>query len=138
MSRARFQSSGGKAMKLNRTIRLALTVVSTGAGLALPTAARAQTPETTSTSGTVGVIVLAGLMVAAVAIAVGLYDRHRRREQKALELQARLSDALLQDPSLPGVAITPTVQMPFSSQGTVVIDVAGYVPTTEVSDAGIH
>jgi hypothetical protein len=94
-------------MKLYRTIRLALTVVSTGACVAMPTAARAQTPETTTSSGTIGVIVLAALLVVAVGIAVGLYDRQRRREQKALELQARLSDALLLDPSLPGLTIRP-------------------------------
>jgi hypothetical protein len=125
-------------MKLYRTIRLALTVVSTGACVAMPTAARAQTPETTTSSGTIGVIVLAALLVVASGIAVGLYDRQRRREQKALELQARLSDALLLDPSLPGLTITPTVQMPFSSRGTLVVDVAGYVPTLEVRDAAIQ
>jgi len=125
-------------MKLSRMIRLALIIASTGAGVAMPTAARAQTSGATTSGETFGVIVVAALLVVAVGIAVALYDRQRRREQKALELQAKLSDALLLDPSLPGLTITPTVLMPFSARGTVVIDLAGYVRTTEMRDAAIQ
>jgi hypothetical protein len=98
------------------------------------TAALAQaTAPTGGSSGTIGGAI--ALVMVALAIGVGLYDLQRRREQKALELQARLSDALFQNPVLPGLAITPTVHAPFWPSGPVVVDLAGSAPSPGLRDA---
>jgi hypothetical protein len=98
-------------------------------------------PPTSAPAGTGGVMVLVGLIVVlllGLGTAVRLYDLQRRREQRAMELQARLSDAFLLEPSLSQVAITPTVHAPLWPRAPLTIDVAGSVPTPEMRDAAIQ
>jgi len=58
-------------------------------------------------------LLLAGLLVI-VAIGVKLYDLKRKRDAEAVHLQAQVSDALLRDQSLFGLAVTPTATPSFS------------------------
>jgi len=60
-----------------------------------------------------------------VGIGVKLHDLRRRREAEGVPLQAQVSDALLRDPSLFGLAVTPTARVPWWS-GTPVTLVSCY------------
>jgi len=127
-------------MKHSQSIASGMAVSATA--LSLVTApAFAQTPgpaASGSSSAIVGLIILVAAVVIAVGIAVRLYDLGRRREQKALELQSRLSDAFFMSPSLSAAAITPTVYAPLWSRGPITIDVAGSVPSPELRDAALE
>ncbi|HEU4366768.1 MAG TPA: hypothetical protein VFV05_00910 [Methylomirabilota bacterium] len=71
---------------------------------------------------------LLGLLVL-VGVGVKLYDLKRTREAEGVQLQAQISDALLRDPGLFGLAVTPTAYVPWWSGGPVRLDVVGRVPT---------
>jgi hypothetical protein len=68
-------------------------------------------------------------------IAVKLYDMKRKREDEAVALQARLSDALLTEPSVAHLPVTPTVRMPFGRHAQAVITITGTAPTPAHRDA---
>lgn len=78
--------------------------------------------------------VLMGLVVL-LAIAVKLYDTKRKREDEAVILQARISDALLMDPLLAHLPVTPTVRVPFRRRLPAVVTVIGRIPTPELREA---
>ena len=69
------------------------------------------------------------VLLVAVGIAVKVYDMKRKRDDEGLALQSRLSDAMLSDPALAGVPVTPTVYVPLSRRGQVVITLTGAVPS---------
>ena len=74
-------------------------------------------------------------LLAMTGIAVKLYDMKRKREDEAVALQARLSDALLIEPLLAHLPITPTVRIPFGQHGQAVITITGTVPMPWFRDA---
>jgi hypothetical protein len=76
---------------------------------------------------------LVGLLVV-VGIGVKLYDLKRKREAEAVHLQAQVSDALLRDPSLFGLAVTPTAHVPWWSGTPARLEVVGRVPEPEYRD----
>jgi hypothetical protein len=76
------------------------------------------------------ILLLLGLLVL-VGIGVKLYDLKRKREAEGVHLQAQISDALLRDPSVFGLAVTPTAHVPWWSGTPVTVDVVGRVPTPE-------
>jgi hypothetical protein len=76
------------------------------------------------------IVLLVGLLVI-VAVGVKLYDLKRRREAEAVHLQAQVSDALLRDPSVYGLAVTPTAHVPWWSGTPARLEVVGRVPTPE-------
>jgi hypothetical protein len=130
------------AMKRYQSIGLGLAVAAMVLFVAVTMAALAQTPApppTNAPSDTTDVTVLIGLIAVLLVLGTGvrLYDLQRRREQRAMELQARLSDAFLLA-SVSGVAITPTVHAPFWSRDPLVIDIAGFVATPAMRDAVIQ
>ena len=127
-------------MKRYQSIGLGLAVAAIVLFAVGASAALAQSSALTASSGTTDVIVLIGLLVVvlvALGTGVRLYDLQRRREQRAMEVQARLSDAFLLG-SLSGMAITPTVHAPFWSRGPFTIDLAGSVPTPQMRSAAIE
>jgi hypothetical protein len=79
------------------------------------------------------VFLLVGLLVI-VGVGVKLYDLKRKREAEGVHLQAQVSDALLRDPSLFGLAVTPTAHVPWWSGTPVRLEVVGRVPTTDARD----
>ena len=79
------------------------------------------------------VFLLLGLLVI-VGVGVKLYDLKRRREGEGVHLQAQVSDALLRDPSLFGLAVTPTAHVPWWSGTPVRLEVIGRVPTADGRD----
>jgi hypothetical protein len=78
------------------------------------------------------------LMLLIVGVAVKLYDQSRKREDEAVALQARLSDALMLEPSLTGVSLTPTVRMPRWRRGPMMIELAGLVPRPALRQAAVN
>jgi hypothetical protein len=98
-------------------------------------------PQTAAASGGMGstitvLLLLAGLLVI-VAIGVKLYDLKRKRDAEAIHLQAQVSDALLRDPNLFGLAVTPTAHVPWWSGTPARLDVAGHVPTPEARERAL-
>jgi len=99
---------------------------------------RATSPATPSENsagdGLFALVFLIGLL-AITGIAVKLYDMKRKREDEGVALQARLSDALLTEPSLAPLPITPTVHVPFRPRAQAVIALTGTVPTPAQREA---
>jgi hypothetical protein len=79
------------------------------------------------------IILLVGLLVL-VGVGVKLYDLKRKREAEGVHLQAQVSDALLRDPGLFGLAVTPTAHVPWWSGTPAHLEVVGRVPTAETRD----
>lgn len=90
--------------------------------------------ENSAADGLVALVFVVGLL-AITGIAVKLYDLKRKREDEGVALQARLSDALLTEPSLAHLPITPTVHVPFRPRAQAVIALTGTVPTPALREA---
>ena len=83
------------------------------------------------------ILLLLGLLVI-VGIGVKLYDLKRKREAEGVQLQAQISDALLRDPGLFGLAVTPTAHVPWWSGTPVHLEVVGRVPTPEARERALR
>jgi hypothetical protein len=79
------------------------------------------------------VAIIIGLLVV-IGVAVKLFDLRRRREAEAVQLQAQVSDALLREPTLAGIPLTPTAHVPFWSGTPATVAVAGQVPNPEMRE----
>jgi len=101
-----------------------------------PTPAPMPSPEMTSGSGAFMVAALVVVLLIAVGVMVKLYDLRRKREDEAVALQARLSDALLAEPSLGSLPLVPTVRIPMRGS-PVTIEIVGTVPRPELRQAAI-
>lgn len=82
------------------------------------------------------IVVMLGLGVL-LGLAVKLYDLKRKRDEEAVAAQARVSDALLMDPTLGGLPLTPTAHVPLWKGSPLVVDITGAVPRTELRDAAL-
>src|SRR3989454_3573022 len=69
-----------------------------------------------------------------IGVVVKLFDLKQKRESEAVQLQAQLSDALLREPSLAGLPLTPTVHVPMWRGTPATIELMGRVPTPELKD----
>jgi hypothetical protein len=79
------------------------------------------------------VVILLLLVVAGVKI----YDLKRRRDEDAVAIQARISDALMVEPSLARFPLTPTVRIPLWRGRPMMVEVAGSVPLPELRQAAV-
>jgi hypothetical protein len=79
-------------------------------------------------------ILVLGLLVV-VGVLVKVFDLRRKREAEAVHLQAQISDALLRDPNLFGLPITPTAHAPLWSGTPVTVEILGQVPTAAMREA---
>ena len=106
-----------------------------------PTPLAAVTPGSTPDFGAVdaGLVPIAAvvLLVLIVWSAVKLYDRSRKRDEEAVALQAKISDALMVEPSLSGLPLTPTVRMSLWRHDPVMIELSGSVPRPALRQAAI-
>jgi hypothetical protein len=82
-------------------------------------------------------LLLFGLLVL-VGIGVKLYDLKRKREAEAVHLQAQVSDALLRDPTMFGLAVTPTAHVPWWSGTPARLEVTGRVPTPDARERALR
>lgn len=116
------------------------------ATVALGTAAWAQpTPRTTepvaSPSGAAGVwtiVLILGAAILAIVVLAKLIDRWRAREAEAVAIDSRLADALLRDPQVGNLALTPTIHIPLWRRSPVFIGVLGEAPTPELRDSALR
>lgn len=91
-------------------------------------------PSASSGSMAVAGFIVVLLLLLAVGIAVKLYDRKRKRDAAAVHLQAQVSDALMREPDMVGLVLTPTAHVPFR-HGPAVVEISGEVPSPSVRDA---
>jgi len=83
------------------------------------------------------VVVVLGLLVI-IGLVVKLFDFKRKRESEGVQLQAQVSDALLREPSLAGLPLTPTAHIPMWTGTPATIEVTGQVPTLELKDIALR
>ena len=77
-------------------------------------------------------LVVAGVMVLlAIAVIGRLLDLRRRREDEALGLQSRVSDALMLEPGLSGLAVTANMHVPIWPRKAPTLELVGRVPTPD-------
>ena len=93
-------------------------------------------PEVTNGSGAFVVAALVVVLLIAVGVMVKLYDLRRKREDEAVALQARTSDALLAEPFLSSFPLVPTVRIPLRGS-PVTIEIVGRVPRPELRHAAV-
>lgn len=79
--------------------------------------------------------VLVIALLAIVGVLVRIFDLHSKRESEAVHLQAQISDALLREPNLFGLPVTPTAHAPLWSGTPVTVKIAGEVPDPSVREA---
>ena len=106
--------------------------------LVAPAGAQPATPPPASGDGpslVLAAIVLVVLIGATLAVIVKVLDLRRRRESEAVQLQAQISDALLQDFRLVGLPVTPTARVPLWRGSPAQVEVSGEVPTAEARQA---
>ena len=82
----------------------------------------------------IGFMVVLGVLL---ALAVKMYDLKRKRDEEAVAAQARLSDALLMDPMLGNLPLTPTAHLPLWKGSPLIVDIRGAVPRSELRDAAL-
>lgn len=79
------------------------------------------------------VAMVAGGFVVLLAIGIigRLLDLRRRREDEALGLQSSVSDALMLEPGLAGLAVTASMHVPLWPRKPPTLEIAGRVPTPD-------
>ena len=94
-----------------------------------------QTATDSAAAGSAAVLVLLviGLLVI-IGVLVKLFDLRRKREAEGVHLQARVSDALMREPDLINLAVTPTAHVPWWFGTPVRLEVTGRVPTPLMRD----
>jgi len=119
---------------------LATPILAVAQSPAAPSPSPMAAPGPSSQGGAAGVVavVVVLALLAIVGIAVKLYDLKRKREEEALSLQARISDALLLDPSLAGLPVIASASIPRWRRSAPVVEVIGTVPTQQLRDAAVE
>jgi len=84
-------------------------------------------------------VVVASLLAVLVVLGalIKMLDLKRKRNDQAVVVQARISDAVLRDPRLFSLPITPTAHVPLWKGTPVTVEVAGQVPSDDLRDAAI-
>ena len=97
----------------------------------------APTPSGTQSGGAAVVILVIAMLVILGAL-VKILDLKRKREGEAVVVQAQLSDAVLRDPALFSLPITPTAHVPLWKGSPVTVEVAGRVPSDDLRLAALR
>jgi hypothetical protein len=87
--------------------------------------------------GSGGALMAAALVFALlviVGIAVKIFDTKRKREGEAVQLQSQVSDALLRDPAVFELAVTPTAHVPMFGGSPTTVELTGQVPSPEARE----
>ena len=128
-------------MSLRISLRLISASCATILGSLIPVSVWAQVPAeragTVAGTGNGSVAALSGLVAAFVVlfIAAKRLDLKRKRETEAVLLQAQVSDALLRQTRLGELSVTPTARVPLWSGSPATIELAGWVPTSDLHEA---
>jgi hypothetical protein len=92
-------------------------------------------------SGAVTTVVVVGSLLAVLVVLgalIKMLDLKRKRDGEAVVVQARISDAVLRDPRLFSLPITPTAHVPLWKGTPVTVEVAGQVPSEDLREAAIR
>lgn len=108
-----------------------------GPGPAMPPSATTAQGEAGGGTAIAAVVVILSLLVV-IGLAVKLFDLKRKRESETVQLQAQVSDALLREPALAGLPLTPTAHVPMWTGTPATIEVTGQVPTPEVKETALR
>ena len=107
-------------------------------GVVGPQASSSSSGAVQSGSVTTAVVVASLLAVLVVLGAlIKMLDLKRKRETEAVVVQARISDAVLRDPRLFSLPITPTAHVPLWKGTPVTVEVAGQVPSDDLREAAV-
>ncbi len=101
-----------------------------------PTLPPGPSPEVTSGTGAILIAAVVIVLLLAVGVMVKLYDLRRKREDEAVALQARISDALMSEPFLAAFPLAPTVRIPMRGSPAT-IEIVGSVPRPEHRQAAV-
>ncbi len=104
---------------------------------ALPGAGPVPTPPELGGHGWLAVLVLMIGLIVIIGAAAKIVDLRNRRETEALQLQAQVGDALLQDQALGSLPVVPTAHVPLTGSPATV-EVSGQVPNPELREAALH
>lgn len=123
-------------MLISTLVALVLTGALTGLVWAQTAPAPPVSPAAPATGGAsaLSIIVVLAVLMLALGVTVKLFDLRRKREGEAVQLQAQVSDALLRDPALFSLPITPTARVSFWSGSPATIEIAGQVPDPEMRE----
>jgi hypothetical protein len=94
------------------------------------------TQSSAMSTAVVAASILAVLVI--LAALIKMLDLKRKREGEAIVVQARISDAVLRDPRLFSLPITPTAHVPLWKGSPVTVEVGGHVPSEDLRQAAIH
>ncbi len=78
------------------------------------------------------VVGAAVVMLLILGALVTMLDLKRKRDGEAVVVQAQISDAVLRDPRLFSLPITPTAHVPLWKGSPVTVEVAGQVPSDDL------
>jgi hypothetical protein len=84
------------------------------------------------------VVAFIGALLVILGVIVKLLDLRRKRENEAVVVQAQISDAVLRDPALFSLPITPTAHVPLWKGSPVTVEVAGQVPSDELKETALR
>ena len=104
---------------------------------AVPPAA-GPTASASGGSATLAVVLVIGGLLVLVGVGVKLYDLKRKRDAEAVHLQAQVSDALLREETLAGLAITPTAHVPLWTGTPAVIELSGRPSSPHAREAALR
>ncbi len=91
----------------------------------------------TASSASIAIVVLVLATIALIALIAKITDLRRKREEKTIELQTQISEALLRDRNV-GVSVTPTVEIPFWRGSPARIELTGQVPNPQIRQAALR
>ncbi len=85
-------------------------------------------------------VVVASLLAVLVVLGalIKMMDLKRKRESEAVVIQARVSDAVLRDPRLFSLPITPTAHVPLWKGTPVTVRSRGEVPSEDLRQAALN
>lgn len=102
-------------------------------------AAQAPGPAASEAQGSgIAVLAIFGALLVVLGAGVKLYDVKRKRDEQGLQLQARVSDALLDDPDTARLPIAATVHVPFWRPVAARVVVGGRAPTPELRETALR
>jgi len=108
-------------------------------GVVGPQASGSVSGGATQSGAVTTTVVVASLLAVLVVLGalIKMLDLKRKRDGEAVVVQARISDAVLRDPRLFSLPITPTAHVPLWKGTPVTVEVAGQVPSDDLRDAAL-
>jgi hypothetical protein len=83
-------------------------------------------------------VVVVMALCLAIGIAVKLYELRRKRDEEAVFLQVRISNAMQLDSGLAALPIAIVARVPLRRRLPAMVEIVGTVPTPELRDAVVR